>query len=82
MGDARMEEGGLGNPDLEKRTWLDMRLDSLVSLVQASRSIDDVKGRVGPRVNPDLLQPRQVVKIIRISSSGNCLYNLRMILRN
>lgn len=63
-------------------TWLYMRLNSLVSLFQASRSIDDVKGGVGPRVNPDLLQPGQVVQIVWISPSGNRLYNLIFILRN
>ena len=55
-----------------------MRFDSLVSLFQASRDIDDVKGGICPRVNPDLLQPGQVVQIIWISSSGNCFYNLEI----
>ena len=59
-----------------------MRLNSLVSLFQASRSVDDVKGGVGPRVNPDLLQPGQVVQIVWISPGGNRLYNLIFISRN
>jgi len=74
----RWKEGDWGT----QLTWLHMRLDSLVSLFQVSRNIDDVKGGVGPRVNPDLLQPRQIIKIIWISSSGNCFYNLRFIIRN
>lgn len=53
-----------------------MRLDSLVSLLQVPRGTDDVKGRIGPRVNPDLLQPGQVVQIIWISPCGNRLSNL------
>ena len=38
-------------------TWLHMRLDSLVRLVQASIGVDDVKSRAGPGMYPDLLQP-------------------------
>lgn len=74
--ETRRWEGDWGT----QLTRLYMRLNSFVSLFQASRSIDDVKGGVGPRVNPDLLQPGQVVQIVWISPSGNRLYNLIFIL--
>jgi len=58
-------------------TWLHMRLDGLVSLLQFSRGTDDVKGRVSPCVYPDLLQPGQVIQIIWVTLSRDCLHNLR-----
>ena len=35
-------------------TWFYMRFNSLVSPLQFPRGVDDVKGRVSPRINPDL----------------------------
>ena len=36
-------------------TWLYMRFNSRVSPLQFPRGVDDVKGRVSHRTNPDLV---------------------------
>ena len=40
---------------MNEPTWLYMRFDSRVSPLQFPRGVDDVKGRVSQRTNPDLL---------------------------
>ena len=58
-------------------TRLHMRLNCGMCLLQTSRGTDDVKRRLRPRVNPDLLSPRKVVQVIRISPGCNCFFNLQ-----
>lgn len=58
-------------------TWLHMRLDSLVSLLQFPCDIDDVKSSVSPRVYPDLVHPWYIVQIIGLPLGRNCLNNLQ-----
>ena len=58
-------------------TRLHMRLNCGMCLLQTSRGTDDVKRRLRPRVNPDLLSPGKVVQVIRISPGCNCFFNLQ-----